>query len=260
MKYILVRTGILDSQMISQGGGDENLHCAELFHVHDVSCLEISDLLYTTLRTGWDTRVIELDYNTAYWGSVFFSEIRTVGKIMEPSKGPWTPSVKVPVEITPELTGYIVSFMKTVAIEILNQEFDRRYTTYLGTSLVEKESWEIQKHEAREWLTYGDSEEHRTPFLDYLAEEQGVDKTALATKILEKAENYADRLSDMLVVYQRLIKEVKSKTTVWDLNIFFEDYLGVMMPDTQAVQIPGRTVSETDATRVKEVKTYEFRF
>lgn len=259
MKYILIKTGAINDQMVHNGGGDENVHCSELFQIHDVSCLEIADTLYATLRTSWDIRIAELDYNTAYWGSMFFSEIRTVGKILEPDSI-WTQPIKVPVEITPELTNYIVTFMAQVAIEILNQEFDRRFKASLSVSLVEKESWEIQKWEAREWLAYGDAEGHRTPFLDYLAEEKQIDKTTLANKILAKAESYADNLSDMLVVYQRLVKEVKSKTTVWDLNIFYEDYLGVLMPDTQAVQIPGRTVSETDATRVKEVKIYEFNF
>lgn len=260
MKYILVRSGLIDNQMVAQGGGDDNLHCAELFQLHDTSCFEMSDMLYTTLKSGWDARVIEIEENVAKYGSTFFSEIRTVGKMLEPSKGPWTQPAKIPVEITPELVGYISQFMKSIATESINQEFDRRFKAYNGVSLVEKESWETQKHEAREWLSNQGQNGSRTPFLDYLAEEQGLDKTVLANKILVKAEEYEDGLSDMLVVYKKLLKELKGLTTVWDLNIFYEKYLGVYMPDTQAVQIEGWTVSETDATRINKVTIHEFNF
>jgi hypothetical protein len=100
----------------------------------------------------------------------------------------------------------------------------------------------------------------KTPFLDYLATEHGVDKTELANTILEKAEKYADSLSELLVSSQKLIKELKTCSTVWDTNIFYEKYLGVMMPDKQAVQIPGWTVSDTDTTRVTKVIPNEFNF
>jgi hypothetical protein len=258
MKYFLIRTGYLEQNIVAQGGGDPALTATEKFHLHDVSCFEMSDTLFNTLRPGWDCRIVEVPYEQAHWGSVFFSEIRTVGKITEPAKGIYTQPAKIPVDITPELIGYIVSFMKAVAFEIISQEFDRRFKEFMGVSLVEKESWEIQKHEAREWLA--DQVNSHTPFLDYLAQEQEIDKTVLANKILTKAEQYADSLSDMLVVYKKLIKEFKAPTTVWDLNILYEKYLGVFMPDTQAVQIPGWTVSETDPTRTTEVKIHEYNF
>jgi len=258
MKYILIRTGVIDAQMVSLGGMDDNMHCQELFHCHDTSCFEISDTLFNTLRPTWDSRIVELEYEVAHWGSVFFSEIRTVGKLTEPSPGPWTAPVKVPVEITETLIGYIVKFMKMVAIETINQEMNRRIFALGSNSEVERASWEIQKHEAREWLDKG--AESYTPFLDYLTQEHGEDKTTYANSILVNAEKYADKLSDMLVVQQKLLKELKSYTTVWDLNIFYEKYLGVYMPDTQAMQIPGWTVSETDPTRTTEVKIHEFNF
>ena len=258
MKYILVRTGVIDAQMVAQGGGDDNLHCAELFHLHDTSCFEISDMLFTTLKTGWDDRIVELDYETAHYGSTFFSEIRTVGKILEPSTGPWTQPTKIPIDITDTLVGYITDFMKMIAVESINQEYNRRMAALGNHSDLEVATYEIQKHEAREWLDKG--ADSYTPFLDYLAQEHSEDKTAYANSILANAEKYADTLSEMLVAQQKLIKELNACTTVWDLNIFYEKYLGVYMPDTQAVQIPGWTVSETDATRTTEVKIHEFNF
>jgi hypothetical protein len=260
MKYILTRSTTVNPNYVQQGSSDPNMHCTELFHFHDVSVYEMSDLMYTTLQSGWDQRVVTLSYNVAYYGATFFSEIRTVGKLLEPAVGIYTQPVKIPIEITDEIIAWIVEFMQAVGIESMNQEFNRRFKAFQGVSEVEKESWEIQKHEAREWIQYGEDPAHRTPFLDYLAVEQSLDKTVLAEKILLKAEQYADRLSDMLVVYKKLVKELKACTSVWDCNIFNEKYLGYYMPDTQAVQIPGWTISETDSTRVNEVKVHEFNF
>ena len=260
MKYFLIKNGYLDSTVVTMGGGDPAMHAAELFSLHDVSCYEMSDTLWATLRSTWDTRVVEIDYNVAYYGSTFFSEIRETGKLLETSDEIWTTPVKVPVDITPELVGYIVDFMQKIGIEIINSEFDRRFKTFIGVSQIEKESWEIQKAEAKEWLTYQGEDGHVTPFLDYLAEQQEIDKDALSNKILEKAESYQDQLSTMLVTYKQLIKELKSYDSVWDINIFYETYLGYFMPDSQAVQIEGWTVSSEDATRVNEVKVNEFNF
>jgi hypothetical protein len=58
---------------------------------------------------------------------------------------------------------------------------------------------------------------------------------------------------------QKIKKLFESATSIRDINILYEDYFGVLMPSTQAIEL-GRTVSETDWTRTNEVKIYEFNF
>jgi hypothetical protein len=58
---------------------------------------------------------------------------------------------------------------------------------------------------------------------------------------------------------QKLLKLFKNVSTIWDLNILYEDYFNIMMPQSQAIVL-GRTVSETDWTRLTEVKSNGFNF
>ena len=83
----------------------------------------------------------------------------------------------------------------------------------------------------------------------------------MSNKILQKAEAYQDKLSTMLVSMQKLKKQFKNSTSIKDINILYEDYLGVMMPTTQAIEM-GRTLSATDWARKPEyeVKANEFNF
>ena len=65
----------------------------------------------------------------------------------------------------------------------------------------------------------------------------------------------------MLVEYQILIKKFESCESVWDLNILYEDHIGIMLPQKQAIEM-GRTKSDTDWDRKPEyeVEPYVFKF
>jgi len=65
----------------------------------------------------------------------------------------------------------------------------------------------------------------------------------------------------MLVTYQKLKKKFEDADTVWDLNILYEDHIGIMMPQSQAIEM-GRTISDTDWDRKPEyeVDAYVFKF
>jgi hypothetical protein len=157
-------------------------------------------------------------------------------------------SEKVMLIINDTIAGHIVAFMYRFAKEIIEQEYNYRFKRVRNTTEIEQASWEIQKHEAKEWITYGAGDPaHVTPFLDYLATERSLDKTVLANKIITKAELWSDNLSTSLVKYQKLIKQFKACTTVWDLNILYEKYFGIMVPAAQAVTLG---VSDADGLRI----------
>ena len=94
-----------------------------------------------------------------------------------------------------------------------------------------------------------------------MATERGEDKTVLSNKILTKAEAYQDKLSTMLVSMQKLKKQFENSTSIEGINILYEDYLSVMMPTSQAIEL-GRTLSNSDWERKPEyeVKVNEFNF
>ena len=262
---------------------DDRFVFKELYDLLNVSCIEISTEMYGIHSKSWNGKYIEITEDTAKLGSSLFSEVRDTAKLWEVSglaapglTGNENPEVyeqypevtakKVPTDMnevrgTMTIKEHVLVFMKAFAKEIIEEEYQSRFLAMRDTCELESASWEIQKHEAREWLTNAGLNDSKTPFLDYLATERGEDKTVLSNKILQKAEAYQDKLSTMLVSMQKLKKQFKNSTSIKDINILYEDYLGVMMPTTQAIEL-GRTLSTTDWARKPEyeVMANEFNF
>ena len=262
---------------------DDRFVFKELYDLLNVSCIKVSSQMYSIHSKVWNGKYIEISEDTATLGSTLFSEVRDTAKLWEISgldgpglTGNENPEVfeqypeataeKVPVSMnevrgTMTIKEHVLVFMKAFAKEIIEEEYQSRFLAMRDTCELESASWEIQKHEAREWLTNAGLNGSVTPFLDYLATERGEDKTVLSNKILAKAEGYQDKLSTMLVAMQKLKKQFKNTTTITDINTLYEDYLGVIMPTTQAIEM-GRTLSATDWERKPEyeVKANEFNF
>lgn len=269
MKYLIVNeTQIKAEQFVSVAQSlDPRLHYNELFSLMHFSCIEVSETIFNTIYKEWQLKYKEVSREQAINGSNFFSEVRPYGKVLATTSDqgfaytPASPGLKVQVELTDDIRKEIVDFMCIFAKEIIQDEYNTRFKILSDTSDLERASWEIQKHESREWITYKGTEGHRTPFLDYLATEKNIDKDLLAIKILEKAEEWEDKLSTMLVNYQVLIKKFESCNSVWDINILYEDYLGIIMPTSQAIEL-GRTISKDNWDRKPqyEVDVYVFKF
>lgn len=262
---------------------DDRFIFKELYDLLNVSCIEISTEMYGIHSKTWNGKYIEITEDTAKLGSTLFSEVRDTAKLWEISglespgltgneraevfeQYPEVKAEKVPTDMnevrgTMTIKEHVLVFMKAFAKEIIEEEYQSRFLALRNTCELESASWEIQKHEAREWLTNAGLNGSVTPFLDYLATERGEDKTVLSNKILQKAEAYQDKLSTMLVSMQKLKKQFKNTTSIKDINILYEDYLNVMMPTTQAIEL-GRTLSTTDWERKPEyeVKANEFNF
>lgn len=271
MKYLIIKESALDTSQFIEDT-DSRLVFKELYELQNLACIQISDELFGVFSKLWTGKYIEITENQAKLGSALFSEIKEVAKVWE-SNGVLSSQEtvsdldypeygkKVPIEMTDEIKSVVLDFMKIFAKELIEDEYERRFINLRNTNTLEASSWEIQKHEAREWLTYHGAEGHVTPFLDYLAIEKEIDKTELANKILAKSEEYQDKLSTMLVDMQKLLKKFEIAPSIWDINILYEDYLGVIMPTIQAIEM-GRTISETDWERKPEyeVNVNEYNF
>jgi len=284
MKYLIIKQSLLDPQLfMEENAYDDRFIFKELYDLLNVSCIQVSSQMYSIHSKVWNGKYIEISEDTATLGSTLFSEVRDTAKLWEISgldgpglTGNENPEVfeqypeataeKVPISMnevrgTMTIKEHVLVFMKAFAKEIIEEEYQYRFLALRDTCELESASWEIQKHEAREWLTNAGLNGSVTPFLDYLATERGEDKTVLSNKILTKAEGYQDKLSTMLVAMQKLKKQFKITTSITDINTLYEDYLGVMMPTTQAIEM-GRTLSTTDWARKPEyeVMANEFNF
>lgn len=269
MRYLIINEReIKQEQFVNASStGDLRLHYNEMFSLMHFSCVEVSETIFQVIYKEWEHKYREVTKQQAYNGSNFFSEIRPFGKVAVNTGEAgfaWTPAneiMKVPIELTDNILKDVIDFMVFFAKEIIEDEYNTRFRNLKNTTDLETASWEIQKHEAREWLTYKGAQGHKTPFLDYLSTQRHMSRDDLSNKILEKAEAWEDKLSTMLVEYQTLVKKFEDCTTVWDLNILYEDYIGILMPQKQAIEM-GRTISETDWDRKPEyeVDAYVFKF
>ena len=260
IKYLIIKTSLVDPStfLSAEASGDERFVYEEIFSLLNFSCIKITEQIFSIYKQLWHGKYIEVESSIAEKGSIHFSEVRDFGReFIGGSTAQY--ATKIDVEMTEELKSKVTTFMKLFAKEIIEDEYTRRFYALKNVSELESASWEIQKHEAKEWLTYQGSDNHQTPFLDYLSIERQIDKTELSNKILEKAELYEDNLSTMLVKMQTILKAFKNANSIWDLNILYEDHFNIMMPTTQAIEVD-RTVSDTDWTRLTEVHANEFNF
>ncbi len=271
MRYIIVNEKEIDqAQFVNVAETlDERMHYHAIFQLMHFSCIEVTEEVFQVISKEWEHKFKEITKKQAINGSNFFGETRPFGKVMatvneQGVAQAWTPAggiLKVPVEMTDDIKKEVIDFMYFFAKEIIEDEFNVRIKNLRDTSDLEVASWEIQKHEAREWLAFKGADGHKTPFLDYLSTERAIEKNTLANKILVKAEAYQDQLSTMLVSYQKLLKKFEECDTIWDINILYEDHIGIMLPQSQAIEM-GRTKSDTDWDRKPEyeVEAYVFKF
>jgi len=257
-KYIIIEEDAIKPYYEDGLSGDWLLFCRSEYTLMGLVCVKISSPLLETIRPSLGRSFEEISAIEATQGIQFFSEIRDEISIFESSPevhytwamddestfplrasdSPPPSGNKIKRAMTAEEIANTVSFMYKFGKEIIEQEYSKRLKYVKNVSELEAATWEIQKHEAREFLTYGnDDPAHVTPFLDYIATERGFDKTVLANKILEKAEEYQDKLSTILVESQKILKKFEACATVKELNVLYEDYFGIMMPTDQAVEL-----------------------
>ena len=252
MHYLKIRDHLINKYETGDFHGNEAMICDTMFSLHNFSCTKVGDALFDTIRMLLGkNKYLKVDEQVAIDGTLFFSETREEIKTWEESDPhypeyweddertvPRSGSKSDPRPMTNQEKANTVTFMKIFAKEVIEEEFSRKYLALSDKSDLEIASWEIQKHEAREFLTYGEGDpDHVTPFLDYCASEREIDKTTLSNKILEKAEEYQDKLSTMLVESQKILKKFEECTTIWDLNIVYADYLGYLLPNNQAISL-----------------------
>ena len=74
-----------------------------------------------------------------------------------------------------------------------------------GTSETERGTWFKQEQEARGYLADNASQ---TPFIDALAENRGISKNYLITRIIQKADLYAEALGTLTGLRQKKVDEL----------------------------------------------------
>ena len=250
MKYIITKTDSFINQLNSDGGGDINFQCTQIYTLFDLTCFAISEPLFDTVYPLLPVGYEEITKEEASIGAQHFGEIKdTVKAFVDNPDWDYTSAMpdaeKVNKVMTDEMKANVVSFMYRFAKEIIENEYNFRFKTLRNSTEMELASWDIQLSEAKEWLEFNGGDDHVTPFLDYLSSERGINKTVLSNKIISNNELWRDKLSTELVKSQVLLNKFKSANTIKDINVLYEDYFGIMMPTPQAQEL-GRANEDGD--------------
>ena len=257
MRYFILKEDLIsDKYKTAEMDPTGVLHLAVLYQLYNWMVIEVSETLWDIINVQLSGKILEIEKDVAIDGCAMFGEVRPYAKVFE-AESEHYPAVKHVVDMTPELSTKTLKFMYLFAKEIIEDEYTKRFEVLRDRSPLEHISWQIQKQEAKENLA--DPTGTNVPFLDYISQERELPKDYLAGKIIEKATEFEDKMSTMLVTMQKLLKEFEECTTIRGINILYENYLGVKLPTIQAVE-DGYVVAEDDWTRKNEEELVHGRY
>ena len=174
------------------------------------------------------------------WGTKHFGEIRAVVKVTD--EDPLTedeeyaleqlPDGRTKVELPQERYDAAIGFMKVAAKLIIEDEYDRRFLTLKAEeSKIEQYLWNAQIEEANNL-------EGETPLLNSIATTKGITVSEVAESVLAGNKTFNEKVQTLYNAMLALKKEFKDCTTVRELNVLWQKYMGVTMPYAQMLEEP----------------------
>ena len=174
------------------------------------------------------------------WGTKHFGEIRAVVKVTD--EDPLTEDDeyaleqlddgRTKVELPQERYDAAIAFMKVAAKLIIEDEYDRRFLTLKAEeSKIEQYLWNAQIEEANNL-------EGETPLLNSIATTKGITVSEVAESVLAGNKTFNEKVQTLYNAMLALKKEFKDCTTVRELNVLWQKYMGVTMPYAQMLEEP----------------------
>jgi len=194
------------------------------------SIIEVDDINYESYIKN--VRHLVLERDDAIKGNKYWAEVRDKSSQYSVDKEGFTTKVKVAV--SEEGLQCAVNLMKKVAIFFLTDVIDMRYNVIqFNYSSFESSTWNMQIQEAQKYISDNTSD---VPLISLLAESREIDLKEFALKVIEKSNQYKKEVADLLVLQQSITKKVENCSTIRELNKLYEEYFGIEMPLTQAIE------------------------
>lgn len=207
-------------------------------NVLDWSCfsLHVEDKNSIAALPGY---AVEVTREVAIFGLRSWGDIRSTIKVSASDVGDneefdnlsyadMTQGPKVAVPMTEKRYNTILRAMKLFAKIIIEDTFNTRFEALDDSAVnLEKKVWEFLK----------DDVENGTDFiLSELAEAKGTSVESLKTLVSQKKDFYDKSVKDLYIKASALKTEFYNCTTIRQLNRLYEDYMGIPMPLTQAME------------------------
>ena len=180
----------------------------------------------------------EVSEDVGKWGVKHFGEVRAIVKVTnddplsedEEYALEHLPDGRTKVELPQERYDAAISFMKTAAKLIIEDEYDRKFLTLKAEeSKLEQYLWSTQ-------ITEANNLEGETPLLNSIATAKGITVSEVATSVLAGNKTFNEKVQALYDAMLALKQEFKSCATIRELNVLWQKYMGVPMPYTQMVE------------------------
>ena len=194
----------------------------------------------------------EVTEDVGRWGVKHFGEVRAKVKVTD--EDPLSEDDdyalealddgRTVVEMPQERYDAAIEFMKVAAKLIIEDEYDRKFLTLKAEeSKLEQYLWNAQIEEANNL-------EGETPLLNSIATAKGIAVSDVAASVLAGNKAFNEKALALYDAMVALKQKFTDCATIKELNVLWENYLGVPMPEAQAIEL-GNTDDEGGALPIK---------
>ena len=194
----------------------------------------------------------EVSEDVGKWGVKHFGEVRAVVKVTdddplsedEEYALEQLPDGRTKVELPQERYDAAITFMKVSAKLIIEDEYDRKFLSLKAEdSKLEQYFWGAQ-------VTEANNLEGETPILNSIATAKSIAVSDVAASVLAGNKAFNEKALALYDAMVALKQKFTDCATIKELNVLWEDYLGVPMPEAQAIEL-GHTDDEGGALPIK---------
>ena len=138
---------------------------------------------------------------------------------------------KTAIELPQERIDAAITFMKLSAKLIIEDEYDRKFLSLKAEdSKLEQYFWNAQ-------VTEANNLEGETPILNSIATAKSVAVSDVAASVLAGNKAFNEKALALYDAMVALKQKFTDCATIKKLNVRWEDYLGVAMPQSQAIEL-----------------------
>ena len=181
----------------------------------------------------------EVSEDIGKWGVKHFGEVRAVVKVTdddplsedEEYALEQLPDGRTKVELPQERYDAAITFMKVAAKLIIEDEYDRKFLSLKAEdSKLEQFFWDKQVQEANNLSG-------ETPILNSIAAAKDTTAAKVAESIIAGKKTFDEKALALYDAMVALKQKFTNCATIRELNVLWEDYLGVPMPQQQAIEL-----------------------
>ena len=137
---------------------------------------------------------------------------------------------KVKIKLPQERIDAAITFMKLSAKLVIEDQYDRKFLSLKAEeSKLEQYLWGTQVREANNL-------EGSTPVLNSIAAAKGIEVAEVATSVLAGHSKFNEKVNALYKEMLGIKQEFKAAATIKDLNVLWQKYMGIPMPNAQSAE------------------------